>query len=181
MSIENCDPRNLEDLFIFRRLVKKSTQSTVNYSNLRYLMNERLRKMTQFYYLYHFVKAVHLIHLMVQVMLLPLVLLAIILKAYFDETFVLPHAYIPSKDGTKLERFSGSDKDELTVGGELNKLAGNVGLGRNFAGVHYWSDFYESILLSEMVAIELLRQEIIYQEKHTFNFTKFNGEKITIA
>ena len=108
--------------------------------------------------------------------------MATILKAYFDETFVLSHTFIPSKDGTKLERFRGSDKDELTVGGELNKLVGNVGLGRNFAGVHYWSDFYESILLGEKVAIELLRQEqVIYEEKHTFDFTKFNGEKITIA
>ena len=96
--------------------------------------------------------------------------------------FVLPHTFIPSKAGTRLERFHGSDKDELTVGGELNKLVGNVGLGRNFAGVHYWSDFYESILLGEKVAIELLRQEqVIYEEKHTFDFTKFNGEKITIA
>ena len=108
--------------------------------------------------------------------------MATILKAFFDETFVLPHTFIASKDGTKLEPYKGSDKDELTVGGEINKLAANVGLGRNFAGVHYWSDFYESVLLGEKVAIELLRQEqFIYKEMHFFEFTKFNGEKIRLS
>jgi hypothetical protein len=28
----------------------------------------------------------------------------------------------------------------LTVGGELDKLAGNVSYGRNFAGIHWRSD-----------------------------------------
>jgi hypothetical protein len=108
--------------------------------------------------------------------------MATILKAFFDETFVLPRAFIASKDGTKLEQFRGKDKDELTVGGELNKLVGNVGIGRNWAGVHYWSDFFQSILLGEEVAIELLMQEQFrYQEQHFFEFTKFNGEKIKIA
>jgi hypothetical protein len=107
--------------------------------------------------------------------------MATILKAFFDETYVLPRAFIPSKDRTKLERYTGSDKDELTVGGEINKLVGNVALGRNFAGVHYWSDYYQSVLLGEKVAIELLQQEnIIYKEQHFFEFTKFNGEKIRL-
>ena len=107
--------------------------------------------------------------------------MATILKAFFDETFVLPNAFIASKDGTKLERYTGSDKDELTVGGELNKLAANVALGRNFAGVHYWSDYYQSVLLGEKVAIELLQQEnFIYAEQHFFEFTSFTGEKVRI-
>jgi hypothetical protein len=108
--------------------------------------------------------------------------MATILKAFFDETFVLPNAFIASKDGTKLERYTGSDKDELTVGGELNKLAANVALGRNFAGVHYWSDYYQSVLLGEKVAIELLEQEnFIYAEQHFFEFTSFTGEKVRIS
>jgi hypothetical protein len=107
--------------------------------------------------------------------------MATILKAFFDETFVLPHAFVASDDGTCLERYTGPDNDELTVGGELNKLAANVGIGRNFAGVHYWSDWYQSALLGEKVAIEVLEQEnIIYREEHFFEFTKFNGEKIRI-
>jgi hypothetical protein len=108
--------------------------------------------------------------------------MATILKAFFDETFVLPYAFIASKDGTKLEPYTGPDKDELTVGGELNKLAANVSLGRNFAGVHYWSDYYQSVLLGEKVAIELLRQEqFIYAEQHFFEFTSFTGEKVRIS
>ena len=65
---------------------------------------------------------------------------ATILKAFFDETFVLPNAYVASRDGKELMPYTGPDKDELTVGGELNKLAYNVAIGRDFAGVHYRSD-----------------------------------------
>jgi membrane-associated phospholipid phosphatase len=43
------------------------------------------------------------------------------------------------------------------VGGELNKLAANMSIGRNFAGVHWRSDAIEGILLGEQVALEYLR------------------------
>jgi hypothetical protein len=36
-----------------------------------------------------------------------------------------------------------------TVGGELNKLADNVALGRNMAAVHWRSDAEQSLLLGE--------------------------------
>jgi hypothetical protein len=88
---------------------------------------------------------------------------------------------VTSKDGTKVVSYKGPDRDELTVGGGVNKVVANVALGRNWAGVHYWSDYYQSIMLGEKVAIELLRQEqFIYKEMHFFEFTKFNGEKIRI-
>jgi hypothetical protein len=106
---------------------------------------------------------------------------ATVLKAFFDETYVLPNAYVASRDGKELEPYRGPDKDELTVGGELNKLASNVAFGRDFAGVHYRSDAVESMLLGEKVAIELLRQRSLgFQESGAFNFTKFNGERIKI-
>lgn len=47
----------------------------------------------------------------------------------------------------------------LTVGGELNKLASNVAIGRNLAGVHWRSDATESLKLGEEVAIRYLREE----------------------
>jgi hypothetical protein len=107
--------------------------------------------------------------------------MATILKALFDETFVLPNAYVANKDGTKLEPYRGPDRDELTVGGEINKLASNIAVGRNFAGVHYRSDYVESIYLGEQVAIAILEQQNdLYLEEHEFTFTRFNGERITI-
>ena len=78
--------------------------------------------------------------------------------------------------------YTGPGKDELTVGGELNKLAANVAFGRNFAGVHYRSDAEQSMLLGEKVAIELLEQRSRgFPENGSFILTKFNGEKLTIS
>ena len=37
--------------------------------------------------------------------------------------------------------------DKLTVENELNKLAANIAFGRDWAGVHYWSDQIESLQL----------------------------------
>ncbi len=38
-----------------------------------------------------------------------------------------------------------ADKADLTVAGELNKVAANVSIGRNMAGVHWRSDYTESV------------------------------------
>jgi hypothetical protein len=70
---------------------------------------------------------------------------------------------------------------KLTVGGELNKLAANVSLARNAAGVHWRSDYTESIKLGEEIAIRLLQeQKLTYNEDHHFSLTKFDGTKIVI-
>ena len=104
-----------------------------------------------------------------------------ILKALYDETYILPNPVISNKEGTKLEPYRGPDRDELTVGGELNKLASNIAFGRNFGGVHWKSDALESVLLGEKVAIELMRQRAsTFPEDYDVVFTKFNGEKVEI-
>jgi hypothetical protein len=59
------------------------------------------------------------------------------LKAFFNESCVIPNPVVPSDDGLTLVPYDGPP---LTVGGELNKLAANVSLGRNACGVHYRSD-----------------------------------------
>ncbi len=104
------------------------------------------------------------------------------LKALFDETYVIPNPVVPSPDGTALVPYTGPDAGQLTVGGELNKLAANIAIGRNMAGVHWRSDYTESLKLGEAVAISVLRdQKLTYGE--TFNgytFTRFNGQTITV-
>jgi hypothetical protein len=71
---------------------------------------------------------------------------------------------------------------KLTVGGELNKLASNVAFGRDFAGIHWRSDGYDSLNLGEQLAISILRdQKATYNEAFTgFTFTKLDGTTITI-
>jgi membrane-associated phospholipid phosphatase len=98
-----------------------------------------------------------------------------VLKAFFDENFVIKNPKIPSSDGTSLEPYTGADV--ITVGHELNKLASNVSFGRNFAGVHYRKDDTESKLLGEQFAISVLKdQKFLYNEKFTgWKFTKFDG------
>jgi len=65
----------------------------------------------------------------------------------------------------------------LTVGGELNKLAFNVGIGRNLGGVHWRSDATVSAKLGEQVAIQILKDlKTTYHESFGgFVFTDFEG------
>lgn len=102
-----------------------------------------------------------------------------ILKAWFDESSVIPDPVVPGSDGTTLAPYIGPP---LTVGGELNKLASNISQGRNIAGVHWRTDATESNLLGEEIAISILRdQKATYNEPFSgFTFTKFDGTKITI-
>ena len=104
------------------------------------------------------------------------------LKAFFDDTFVLPSPIVASDDGQTLVPYTGADAGQITVGGELNKLASNVALGRDMAGVHWRSDAKEALLLGEAVTISILRdQRSTYNEPFDgFTFTKFDGRTITV-
>ncbi|MCI3926298.1 vanadium-dependent haloperoxidase [Paenibacillus sp. TRM 82003] len=101
------------------------------------------------------------------------------LKAFFDESYIIPNPVIPSSDGLTLFPYDGPP---LTVGGELNKLASNIGNARIAAGVHFRSSNLNGYLLGEKVAIGILRDyRKTYNERFNgFRFTKFNGTKITI-
>ncbi len=105
-----------------------------------------------------------------------------ILKAFFDESYVIPNPVVASSDGKTLQPYVGADAAKLTVGGELNKLAANVGIGRNIAGVHWRSDYAESLRLGEAVAISVLRdQKLTYDETFDgYTFTTFDGVKTTV-
>lgn len=102
-----------------------------------------------------------------------------ILKALFDENHVIPAPVVPDATGTTLMPYVGP---ALTVGGELNKIAANVSIGRNIAGVHWRTDGTESNRLGEAVAISVLRdQRLTYKEDFGgFTFTKFDGTSITV-
>ena len=105
-----------------------------------------------------------------------------ILKAFFDESWAMPNPVAPSDDGLSLQRYAGADAGAITVGGELNKLASNIALGRNHAAVHWRSDFESSVRLGEQVAISVLRdQRHTYNEAFAgFRFTTFDGRKAAV-
>jgi hypothetical protein len=104
------------------------------------------------------------------------------LKAYFSESFVLVNPVVASDDGQSLLPYTGADADQITVGGELNKLADNIAQGRDMAGVHWRSDAAQSLPLGEAVTISILRdQRATYNEPFNgFTFTKFDGTTITV-
>lgn len=102
-----------------------------------------------------------------------------ILKAWFDDSFVIPNPVVPDPTGQVLVPYAG---DTLTVGGELNKIASNVANGRNIAGVHWRSDATESLKLGESIAINIMKdQKLSYNESFSgFSLTKFDGTTIVV-
>jgi membrane-associated phospholipid phosphatase len=102
-----------------------------------------------------------------------------VLKAFFKESAVLADTVQPNDDGSQLLPYS---ERALTVGGELDKLAANIAIGRNIAGVHYWSDGIQGMLLGEKVALAYLADiRTTYAEVFPgFSLTKFDGTTVTI-
>lgn len=104
---------------------------------------------------------------------------ATILKAFFDADYVLPHPVEATADGSALEPWHGV---ELTLGTEIDKLAANIALGRDAAGVHYRSDSMRGIFVGEQQALGLLRDySRTYNERFDgFIVRKFNGDRVRI-
>jgi len=108
-----------------------------------------------------------------------------LLKAWFDTGWELttgagPIVYVPAADGSSLTDVSASVAP-LTLEGELNKLAANISIGRDWAGVHYYSDYYESFLLGQQVAIGLLEeQKLTYGENFSLSIPLIDGTTVRI-
>lgn len=135
-----------------------------------------------------------------------------VLKAWFDETASLQAVFDnsnndpkhnhkePRKPGFKYELlkpakrtapdtygnpdpYTGGDKAKLTVGGELNKIASNVAMGRSMGGVHWRTDNTRSLRVGEQVAIEILRKRTLqYAERPlSFTFRSFDRQIVRIS
>ena len=119
-----------------------------------------------------------------------------VLKAFFDDNALMTSLrggafpIVESITGTEtmaqLEANAIVDPlvtNQLTVGVELNKLASNIALGRDMAGVHYRSDGDQGLVLGEKVAIQYLKDvAATYNEDFPgFTLTKFDGTPITIT
>ena len=81
-----------------------------------------------------------------------------VLKCFVDGQQVNPKHIVPPNDVRFLLPYTGSDAGQITVGGELNKLAHNVSFGHGIlAGIHWRQDTDVSIRLGEALAISILR------------------------
>ena len=97
-----------------------------------------------------------------------------VLKAFFDGGREMPRVVEPDAPGRRLVTRDG--EEGLTVGGELNKLASNMALGRSFSGVNYFSDYTEGLWLGENIAVGIMReQKLGHYEEYRLTLTPFFG------
>lgn len=116
---------------------------------------------------------------------------ATIVKAFFDDEELIVDHVTPIKPdpsdmtGTTTVALDVADGlNVITVGSELDKLASNIALARDFAGVHYRSDGDEGIALGEKVALKILQDWAhIYSEQGFtgFELTKRDGQRIRVT
>jgi hypothetical protein len=106
---------------------------------------------------------------------------ATILKAFFNEDTPIENPVVADASGTSLVLYGGPGAGSMTVGSELNKLAGNIAIGRNAAGVHWRTDYDQALLIGEEIAIRILQeQSILFNEGGGFMLTRFDGTCIKI-
>jgi len=74
-------------------------------------------------------------------------------------------------------------KRKFDENGELNKLAANISIGRNMAGVHYYSDYYDSVRMGEEIAIGMLEEQALCYpaDKFVLTLRKFDGDFVAIG
>jgi hypothetical protein len=106
-----------------------------------------------------------------------------ILKFFFDGNYVIPNPVVPSPDGLSLVPYTGPDAGQLTINGELHKLAHNITFGHGIhGGIHWRSDSDISIRLGEAFGLSFLQDKIrTYNEKFTINLTKLDGTIATLS
>ncbi|XWV26003.1 hypothetical protein QJ857_gp1077 [Tupanvirus soda lake] len=99
----------------------------------------------------------------------------------------IPNAVVQSNNnGSALEKYTG-DISNITIATELNKLASNVAIARNFAGIHYRTDAVRGILLGELIAIDYMRDMLCTMIENNIDstipeikFRKYDGTFETI-
>lgn len=127
-----------------------------------------------------------------------------VLKAYFDTGAVFvtdasnssagtsfrhattadsPIAYEAHQSGASLRPVPNGLAYPLTLEGELNKLAANISIGRNMAGVHYFSDYYDSLRMGEAIAIGMLEEQAVCYPTDPFvmSLRTFDGDMVHIG
>ncbi|WAT18686.1 hypothetical protein OZN62_03680 [Aurantiacibacter sp. MUD11] len=93
----------------------------------------------------------------------------------------LQQFYVPNANGTALDAWGG-DASGISLLGELDKLAANISIGRDWAGVHYYTDYYESLRLGERIAVGILQEQLLtWTEPMSMRFTSFDGDWIMLA
>ncbi|MGY3616068.1 vanadium-dependent haloperoxidase [Bradyrhizobium sp. USDA 10063] len=110
-----------------------------------------------------------------------------VLKAYFAGTQKLKDVGItpmmPKPNGIELTDVGVPDADQLTIGGELDKVASNIAIGRNMAGVHWRTDYSQSVLLGQRIATSILYhlRRDFHERPWRFSYLSFGGKVVEVG
>lgn len=86
-----------------------------------------------------------------------------------------------SGDHSALAVDHATNPEALTIEGELNKLAANIAIGRDMAGVHFYTDYYDSLRMGERLAVGILEEQMsTYPESLSMRLKSFDGDAIII-
>jgi hypothetical protein len=90
---------------------------------------------------------------------------------------------VPSADGLSLVPYTGADRNNLTINGELSKLGFNITFAHGIhSGIHFRSSSLQSLPLGEQVGLSVLQDRAdSYNEPFTIKITKFDGTTATIS
>ncbi|MCK0166815.1 hypothetical protein MWU52_04550 [Jannaschia sp. S6380] len=97
-----------------------------------------------------------------------------------DSLAGIDRTYRASADRLSLED-AGTPPGDLTITGELDKLAANISIGRNMAGVHYYTDYYDSLRMGERLAVGILQEQALtYSDPMSMRLTSFDGDCVIV-
>ena len=105
---------------------------------------------------------------------------SVVLKVCFDGSMLLPGCVEASADGLTLEARTDYSP---AVGEEIDKLAFNIAMARNWAGIHYRSDAIAGLKLGEDVSISILQDlaRNYTEDFKGFSFVRMDGTKVRIT
>jgi hypothetical protein len=85
-------------------------------------------------------------------------------------------------DGPSLVSHTGSAANQITVNGEIKKLASNIRAGAQLHGIHWRSDYEWGLRLGEAAASSVLSQSnnFVEEDLEGFTNTKFDGTTIPV-
>ena len=105
---------------------------------------------------------------------------SVVLKACFDGSMLLPSCVEPTSDGLKLIP---TVNYAPTVEDEINKLAFNIAMARNWSGIHFRSDDVAGLRLGEQVGISVLQDlaRTFSEDFKGFSIRRFDRTNVHIT
>ena len=99
------------------------------------------------------------------------------------DLYQAPNTESPAtEDHTALKVVPGITAKDVTINGELNKLAANIAIGRNMGGVHFYTDYYDSLRMGERLAIGILEEQMTtYVEPVSMRLRSFDNDAVLIS